>query len=127
MKKKPNFTDRRLVVLGVLIVLIFLMMNFGSRLGDNLRLAARKEQIQATVTMLASTEEGLKTQVAYATSEEALIEKLRGERKYIKPGDVPVVPVSPSDSTPQPTSLPAPTPEQIQNYQRWMALFFGEK
>jgi hypothetical protein len=126
MKKNPNLTDRRLLVLGILIVLIFLMINFSSKLGDNLRLTAKKEQIQATVTMLASTEQGLQTQVAFATSEEALVEELR-ERKYIKPGDVPVVPVAPADSTPQPTSLPAPTPEQIQNWQRWVALFFGEK
>jgi cell division protein FtsB len=121
------FNDRRLLVLAALVILVLLMMNFSNRLGDLLRLNTEKKQLQSTVDVLASTEQSLETQIAYATSEVAIIEKARSEERMIQPGDIPVVPIAPPGSTPIPTLQPVSSPTEIQNWQRWYALFFGEK
>ncbi len=126
MKRFP-LNDRRLLIVAILIILVLLMMNFSNRLGDLLRLNGEKAQMQATVDMLSGTEAALETQIAYATSEVAIIDQARTEGKLIKPGDIQVVPIAPADSTPEPTLLMAPTPTEVQNWQRWYALFFGEK
>ena len=98
--RKLVFSDRRLLVVATLVILVLLMMNFSNRLGDLLRLNAERDQMQATVNVLSATEASLQTQIAYATSVVAVIERARSEGRLIKSGDVAVVPEAPAGSAP---------------------------
>ncbi len=103
-------------------VLVFLVMDFNSRMAELRRLTAEKEDVSIRVTSLVDTQESLETQVAYATSEAAVFYWAYNFERLGKEGDVLVVPIQAAGSLPQPTPTPAVTPEVIQNWQVWLSL-----
>jgi hypothetical protein len=107
-------------------ILIFLVMDFNSRMAELRRLTAEKEDVSARVTSLVETQESLKTQVAYATSEGAVYYWAYNFEHLGKEGDVLVVPIQQAGSLPQPTPTPAVTPEVIQNWQVWLSLLVDQ-
>jgi cell division protein FtsB len=125
MKILRFFDKRVLIVLGVLI-LVLLMMDFNTRMGDLSRLKAQREKLSTQESQLAQTEQALNTQIAYATSDVAVQDYARNDGKMVQSGDVPLVPISPQGTTPQPTVTTTSVPTAVDNWQRWFALFFGE-
>ena len=111
------------IVLG-LAVLILLVMGFNNRIAELHRLSSQREQVSAKQTRLMRTQEYLQTQIAYATSETAVEEYARQEGHMIRPGDQPVVPLTPPGSTPVPTPSPTTRPEEVSSWDVWLALFF---
>ena len=91
-------------------VLVFLVMDFNSRMAELRRLTAEKEDVSARVTSLVETQDSLETQVAYATSEAAVYYWAYNFEHLGKEGDVLVVPIQPEGSTtpthPHPCSHP---------------------
>jgi len=114
-----------LIVLGF-AVLVFLVMDFNSRMAELRRLTAEKEDVSARVTSLVATQISLETQVAYATSDAAVYYWAYNFQHMGKEGDVLVVPIQPEGNQPQPTPTPAVTPEVIQNWQVWLSLFIDQ-
>ncbi len=125
MKIIRFFDKRVLIILGVLI-LVLLMMDFNTRMGDLSRLKSQRDTLSAEEARLAQTEQSLNTQIAYATSDQAVQDYARNDGKMVQPGDIPLVPVAPQGSTPRPTQIVTAVPTQVQNWQRWLALFFGQ-
>jgi cell division protein FtsB len=117
---------KRIAVLGTIVILVLLMMDFNNRMGEYQRLKGQEEQVSAQVGNLQATEQTLKTQIAYATSDSAVEEWAREQGHMIQPGDVPIVPLAPPNSTPPVTTLVAPTPEPVSNWQVWQTLFLGK-
>jgi cell division protein FtsB len=111
-----------LSALGI-VVLVLLIMDFNSRMADLRRLTSEKEIVGAQATQLSQTNVYLETQIAYATSERAVEEWAREEQRMEKPGDNPVVPLAPANSTPVPTPAPVVTPKVVDNWDLWMELF----
>jgi hypothetical protein len=107
-------------------VLVFLVMDFNSRMAELRRLTAEKEDVSARVTSLVNTQESLETQVAFATSEAAVYYWAYNFERLGRDGDVVVVPIQQAGSLPQPTPTPAITPEVIQSWQVWLSLLVDE-
>ena len=103
-------------------VLVFLVMDFNSRMAELRRLTAEKEDVSLRVTSLVDTQQSLETQVAYATSEAAVFYWAYNFERLGREGDVLVVPIQAAGSLPQPTPTPAVSPEVIQNWQVWLSL-----
>jgi hypothetical protein len=110
-----------------LAVLALLVMDFNSRMAELSRLSREKEQVAAQVTDLAVTLTTLQTQIAYATSDQAVLEQAYEQGRLVRPGDVLVVPLAPPGSTPQPEPAPASTPVTYHKWQYWYALFFDRQ
>jgi hypothetical protein len=112
-----------LIVVG-LAVLSLMIMDFNSRMADMSRLRNQREQVAVEATQIFATHVSLTQQIAYATSEAAVLDRAYGQERMIQPGDVLIVPLSPGESTPVPTPTPSAPPVIYQNWQYWYALFF---
>jgi cell division protein FtsB len=115
-----------LLVLG-LAVLAVMVMDFNRRTADLRRLNTEKDAVSAQVTSLVQTQNALKEQVGYATSEAAVREWAYQDGHMVRQGDVPVIPVPASQVTPVPTPTPVPTQVQTSNWEKWLVLFTGPK
>jgi len=111
-----------LIVIG-LIVLTLLVMDFNDRMAGLKRLSEQKGRVVAEVTSLVSTQVALETQIAYATSEAALAGEVRQYWHWIQEGDIPIVPLEPPGSTPQPVVIPVITQYTRANWEVWFSLF----
>ena len=110
------------VILVGFAVLVFLVMDFNSRMAELRSLTAEKEHVSARVTSLVETQQSLETQVTYATSEAAVYYWAYNFQRLGKEGDVLVIPIQQEGSQPQPTPTPIITPEVIQSWQVWLSL-----
>jgi cell division protein FtsB len=124
--QKIHLDTRRAVLIGAIILLVVLMMDFNNRLSELLNLNEQKDKVIVKVTALAITARALDTQIAYATSEAAVGEWARQEGHMAKPGDIPIVPLAPVGYTPQPTPTQMMVATQVSNWEVWWAVIFGE-
>jgi cell division protein FtsB len=115
-----------IVVLGGLILLGFLVIVFNNRMAEQRQLVSQAEEIQAELHALRQTDAYLDAQIAYATSDAAVEEWAYQEARWVREGDHPVVPVSPSKNTPVAPSADVPEPITYTNWQVWWALFFDD-
>ncbi len=112
-----------LAIIGVAAISL-MIMDFNSRMSELSRLERERGLVSIQVTELAATQSSLETQMAYATSEGAVVERALGQERLVRPGDVLVVPLAPGDATPVPTPTVVVTPVSYQNWQYWYILFF---
>ena len=117
---------RPVLILAGFAVLIFLVMDFNSRMAELRRLSAEKENVSARVTSLVETQGSLQTQVAIATSEAAVYYWAYNFEHLGQEGDVLVIPIQAEGYTPEPTPTAAVTPEVIQNWQVWLSLLVDQ-
>ncbi len=101
---KINWTDKRLIAIVLVVLLILLMMGFNNRLVNMNRLIRQENILQTRIAGLESTKIAVEEQVAYATSEIALEEWARESNHMIEPGDQAIVLIAPDEqlSTPVP-------------------------
>jgi cell division protein FtsB len=118
--------DARKKIIGViaLVLLMLLMMNLNSRLSEYFRLSSTRDKLGVEVDQLKATKMALDTQVAYATSDQAVEEWARNEAHLARPGDKVIIPVTPVGQTPVPEVQATPTVQPVNNWQIWWALFF---
>ena len=114
------------LILAGFAVLVFLVIDFNSRMAELRRLTAEKEDVSARVTSLVETQVSLNTQVARATSEAAVYYWAYNFERLGKEGDVLVVPIQQAGRQPQPTPTPIVTPEVIQTWQIWLSLLVDQ-
>ena len=115
-----------LVVIG-LIVLTMLVMDFNNRMAELRRLSDKKEDVAVEATGLMQTQVHLETQLAYATSEAAVVEWAYEEGHMVREGENLVIPLEYPGFTPEVTVIPTPTPEPESNLQIWFSLFLESR
>ncbi len=115
-----------LVVIG-LIVLTLLVMDFNNRMAELRRLSDKKEDVAVEATGLMQTQVHLQTQLAYATSEAAVVEWAYEEGHMVREGENLVIPLEYPGFTPEVTVIPTPTPEPESNLQIWFSLFLESR
>jgi cell division protein FtsB len=122
---KKILTDKRVIVVAGVIILILLLMDFNQRMVLLLKLRGQEEQLATEYTQLQATQLALQTEIAYADSVEAVERWAREQAGMIQEGDTPIILLPPEGITPTST-VPQPTQaEPIENWEVWQELFFG--
>jgi len=114
-----------LAVIG-LAVLTLLVMDFNNRMAELRRLSDQRVIVAGRATDLVRTQQNLETKIAYATSEAAVLEWAYQEGKWVREGDVPIVPLGEPGSAPEPTPVPPATAVPESNLEIWLSLFLDE-
>jgi hypothetical protein len=112
-------------ILGVLGLAagLLLMLDFNRRQAEAQRLEADRDRAATEVAHLEYENAALETQVAYATTDAAVVEWAHEQGKLVLGDEVLVVPILP---TPGPTPAPAPAlaPPRPATWTMWWNLFF---
>jgi len=111
-----------LLVIG-LVVLTLLVMDFNNRMAALRRLTGEKEAVGAKVTGLVQTQMSLETQIAFATSDEAVEQWAYVEGHWVRQDEVLVVPLPEEGEPPTPVPTPMPTLQPESNWKIWLSLF----
>lgn len=85
--------------------------------------------IRQEVAQLRDRNAELRRQMEYLQSPEYVERAAREQLNLVRPGDIPLVVVSPAGKEPSAEAASAPSqawPETIPNWQRWWNYFFGE-
>ncbi len=117
---------RRVAVFAGILVLVLMVIDFNARLEELNLLKKHAEVLSTQATQAVQTQVALQTQVAYAGSDQAVEDWARGEGHLVQPGDQPVVPVGPPNTSPIQVVTPTPVPTPVPNWQVWWDLFFGQ-
>ncbi len=125
--KQIKFSWKYAVIIIGVIFLTYLVMDFNNRMVNLRNLSEQKERVAAQVTSLVKTRSSLETQIAYATSEAAVIEWAYEEGRMVRPGDNPVIPLAPAQSTPAPTPRPIITQPAMEIGRVWLLLFVDKQ
>lgn len=114
------------MIAAVLFGLAFLVIVFNNRIAEQRQLVSQAEKLEAKLEAMKATEAQLIDQIAYATSDAAVEEWAYQEARWIREGDQPIVPISPSESTPMEAPPPSSEPVAYTTWQIWWALFFDD-
>lgn len=120
---RPNW--KQLLVIAGFVVLFFLLMDLNSRLNDLTRLNNQLAQMNTEVSGLRLTQDSIKAQIEFATSDAALNQYARNSG-MIREGEKLIVPLPLGTPIPDQIVTPTETPIKVQNQDIWWALFFGE-
>jgi hypothetical protein len=121
--RRPPLTMTQVAGLVGLVAVLLIIIDINQRLGVAQRLRTSADRAATTVAQLEVENAVLKTQVAYATTDAAVIAWAHESGKLVQPGEVLVVPVVPTPLPTQPPP-PAPTPAPPPNWQLWWNVFF---
>lgn len=116
------------LLLGLILglALVFMMTDLAGRLSDLNRLNLRNDEISTEVMDLKLTQAALETQVAYASSDAAVVDWARTFGRMKHEGDYVVVPIPPLGTTQVVAATPIPTQRAPEAWEVWEALFFGK-
>ena len=119
---RPPLTLLQLLALVGVGVGLLIAFNLNRQLAESQRLRDAADVAATEAAQLRAENAALQTQVAYATTDAAVIEWAHENGKLVQPGEVLVVPVIP---TAEPTPAPAPPalPPPPPNWQLWWNLF----
>lgn len=118
---------RRVAIFVGILLLILMVMDFNARLEDLNRLKKQAAIVSVQATQAIQTQGALQTEVAYASSDQAVQDWARSEGHYVKPGDQPLVPIGQPGINPIQSLEPTPIPTPMSNWQVWWNLFFGDQ
>jgi cell division protein FtsB len=122
---KIFFKDKRIIVAALVVILVFLLMDFNQRMVLLSRLRGHEKQLTQKYEELETTLTALETELAYTESDEAVEKWAREEAGMIQEGDIPIVLLAP----PGPIATePAPQTsviEAVKKWEIWQELFFG--
>jgi len=110
--------------LGILI-LVFIVVNFQQRISEMNHLEGQLKLIQTQGTAVMITQESLLTQVAYATSDEAVKKWAYSEGRWYLPNETPIILLPSGSVTPVPDATTQEQAPQVPNWLVWWELFFG--
>lgn len=123
--KKINWTDRRLITVVAIVVLVVLMMDFNNRMSSMIKLNQMEAILETKLANLEATRMVIEDNIAYAKSDQALEEWAREKDRLIAEGDHPIIIMPPSNYTPAPTAAPSPEKVVLTRLQIWKELIFG--
>ena len=122
-RPRPPLTLLQVLTLVGLVAGLLIVLDFNQRLAVAQRLVDARNQAATEVALLEQEKSVLETQVAYATTDAAVIQWAHEAGKLVQPGEVLVVPVVPTPSA-TPPPLPATPPPPPPAWRLWWNLFF---
>jgi outer membrane murein-binding lipoprotein Lpp len=111
-----------IIILGI-ILLAYLVLDFNSRMANMRNLSTQRDRVATQLSELEQEQARLSTQIAFATSDAAVVQWAYGDGRMVRAGDNPVIPLPPAESTPVPPPAPMITQPVVDNWQIWMWLF----
>ena len=123
---KKLLKDKRIIVIVLAIILVFLLLDFNQRMILLTKLRGQEKEIQQEYEQLEATRNSLKTEIAYANSDDAVEKWAREEAGMIQEGDVPIVLLPPSNPIATATPAAEVTVDEIEKWEIWQELFFGD-
>jgi len=126
MRIGPFFIEKnRAIFILLLIFFIYFVLQINALQSKLTPLQDQAATAQVQVNNLNATRVNLQTQVAFATSADAVEAAARGEGHMIQPGENPVIVVPVEGPSPTPTLMLEPTQEQLSPLDTWIYLIFG--
>jgi cell division protein FtsB len=123
---KKILTDKRVIVVVVILILVLLLLNFNQRMVLLSKLRSQVKTLTVEYAQLEATHVALQTQIAYANSDKAVEGWAREQAGMILEGDIPIVVMSPSTPVPTQRVESEPTVDEVENWEIWQELFFGD-
>jgi hypothetical protein len=111
--------------LVALVVIVVVVVDFGQRLAASQRLIEDANKAGTEVAVLETEQAALRTQVAYATTDAAVVQWALEHGRMVRPGEqlvVPILPTAQATAVPPPQPLPPPPP----NWTLWWQMFFEQ-
>jgi cell division protein FtsB len=121
--EKFRISWKTLLIGLVFVGLILLIRDFNNRMAELHRLTLEREMVGLESTQKVATYSALETQAIQGESVEAAEEAAREQLKMVEPGDVPIEIIQSDAGAPQPTAIILPTPQTVEKWQLWLALF----
>ena len=120
-----DWIKRILAGLG-LIILLFLVLDFNSRMVELTRLTSQFNSETIELDGYLSEKDFIENEIAYATSKEAVEKWAREQGRYTKPGDHPIIPLPDPDYVEQikPSSLSEFETKSL--WELWNSWLFGD-
>jgi len=109
------------------LILVVIVVNFQQRISEMNHLEGQLKLIQIQGTAVMNTQENLLTQVAYATSDEAVKQWAYSEGRWYLENETPIILLPAGNSTPMPDVIQQQPAARIDNWKVWWELFFGVK
>jgi hypothetical protein len=110
-----------------ILILVVILVNFQQRISEMNHLEGQLKLIQTQGTAVMHTQESLLTQVAYATSDEAVKKWAYSEGRWYLENETPIILLPAGNATPTPESVEQSPAAEVDNWQVWWELFFGQK
>lgn len=123
---KKIYKDKRVIVAILVIVLVLLLMDFNQRMVLLTKLRSQEKTLTQEYANLISTRDALKTEIAYANSDAAVVEWAREEAGMIQEGDIPIVLLPPSSPMTTKSPVDETNTDKVKNWEIWQELFFGD-
>jgi hypothetical protein len=108
-----------------LIVLIVMIVDFNRRMAEFDRLSSQLDTVRTEGTAVMQTQEALVTEVAYASSTQAVEDWAYEDGRWVRDDEKPIGLLPAAGATPTPTPLPTQTTQDMPNWRIWWELFFG--
>ena len=119
-----TFKWRNILIVAGLILAVVMLIDFNRRMDELNRLTANLGVVRAEGTAVMQTQESLKAQVAFATSDAAVNQWAR-ENKWVRPGEH-VIQLEPAGNvTPTAEPISVTQTQSPPNWSTWWQLFFG--
>ena len=110
------------LVVIAMALLAYLVIDFNGRTAEMNHLLTEEDVIQARLESRQATRNALEAQIAYATSEAAVV-KWAHENHMVRLGEYPVIPIQAAQVTPTPRPKPTVVVTEVSNLERWLSLF----
>ncbi len=136
MSAKPSKTNqilailsvykKRLLIIGLILVIMFLVMDLNARLTELESLQVERDRIATEANAYLQTQLVMETKAAYADSSDAVVDYAESQQMTNDDGRILIVPLPDSNIAPTTVVFPTPTIVIYEKIDVWKELFFGD-
>jgi len=126
-KRQRTVPFTQIITIVVATMAISMIVDFGRKATANYRVRNEESRLEQEIAAERAKHQALLARRAYVQTDEYVEQVAREELKWVRPGEIVVVPV-PLERKPLPTQEPPPAPTELlqreSHWQEWWALFF---
>jgi cell division protein FtsB len=126
-KRQRTVPFTQIITIVVATMAISMIVDFGRKATANYRVRNEERRLEQEIAAEGAKHQALLAHRAYVQTDEYVEQVAREELKWVKPGEIVVVPV-PLESKPLPTPETPPAPTELvqreAHWQAWWSLFF---
>jgi cell division protein FtsB len=126
-KRQRTVPFTQIITIVVATMAISMIVDFGRKATANYRIRNEEARLEQEIAAERAKHEALLARTEYVQTDEYVEHVAREELKWVKPGEIVVVPV-PLERKPVPTPETPPAPTELlqgeSHWQEWWSLFF---